>query len=71
MARIQIPVSILEFDSNSHTIWIQNPHGGTTLRIKTKGKIISEKCLNSPTSHADVIVDDDIRICLSEDILEQ
>ena len=64
--RHQIPVAMMEFEEGGHTIWIHNPLGGTTLRIKTRGKIVTDRC-DSPISHCDIIVDDDIEFCLSED----
>lgn len=66
MARITIPVAAIEFDEHGNTLWVQ-ALGGTVLRIKTRGKIITEQCTNNPVSHADVIVEEDITICLSGD----
>lgn len=65
--RISIPVGAIEFVVGGNTIWIQGMEGGTSLRIKCKGKIKTDVCNNSPISHADIIVDGDIEFCLSED----
>ena len=65
--RIKIPVAELEFNIEGNTIWIQNPVGGTTMRIKCTGKINIDQCSNSPISHSDIVVDGNINICLSED----
>lgn len=69
--RIVIPVCAIEFNVASNTIWIQSPQGGTTLRIKCKGKINIDQCKNSPISHSDIIVDGDINFCLSEDVVDE
>ncbi len=61
-----IPVSQIEFTDGGNTIWIHDRRGGTALRIKTSGKIITDICNNSPLSHADIIVDKDIDFCLSK-----
>lgn len=67
-SRIQIPVNVLEFTSNGNTIWVQSPrYGGTILRIKSMGKIKTETCKNSPTSHSDLIIPEDISFCISND----
>ena len=66
--RVQIPVGLLEFTEGGHTIWVQSPEGGTTLRIKCKGSIKIDQCTNSPLSHCDIIVDGDINFCISEDV---
>ena len=68
--RVVIPVCAIEFNVGSNTIWIHSPEGGTTLRIKCKGKIKIDQCENSPISHSDIIVDGDINFCLSEDASE-
>lgn len=65
--RIQVPVAQLEYVEGSHTIWIHSPQGATVLRIKCTGKITSDQCKNSPTSHGDIIVEGDIQMCISED----
>lgn len=65
--RVFIPVSQIEFNVGSNTIWIQSPEGNTTLRIKCNGKILIDQCMASPLSHADVIVDGNIEFCLSGD----
>jgi hypothetical protein len=66
MARTTIPVAAIEFDSSGHTIWVQGLNG-TVLRIKTLGKILVDQCTTNPCSHADIIVLEDIKICLSTD----
>lgn len=67
--RIQIPASVIEFDEGGNTIWIQNTEGSTAIRIKTMGKIKTDRCLTSPVSHSDIVVKEDINICLSEDVI--
>lgn len=64
---ITIEVSQLEFHQGGDTIWIHGPNGETILRIKTwRGKVTAEQCVSSPFSHADVIVDGDITICIAK-----
>lgn len=65
--RIQIPAAILEFVVGGNTIWVHGVDGSTILRIKTMGKIITEVCEISPSSHGDIIVQEDINMCISED----
>ena len=65
--RVLIPVDCIEFNSESHTIWVQGKQGGTTMRIKCTGKINTDVCQNSPISHCDIIVNGDINFCLSQD----
>jgi hypothetical protein len=65
--RVLVPVVALEFQEGGNTIWIHAPQGGTTLRIKTKGKITSTRCAASSISHGDIIVQDDIHICIGKD----
>lgn len=67
MSNIIIPVSQIEFNEGSSTIWVHNVSGGTTLRIKCSGKITVDRCDVSPISHCDILVDGDINFCLSED----
>lgn len=64
---ITIPVSQIQFAEGGNTLWVHGPHGGTTIRIKCSGKIITDICKNSPISHCDIIVPGNIEICLSED----
>ena len=67
--RIRIPVSALDFNVGSNTIWIHSGDGsGTVLRIKCTGKIITNQCETNPVSHCDIMVDGDINFCLSGDI---
>ena len=63
---IHIPVNDLQIDENGHTIWVHSLDG-TVLRIKTLGKIVVDQCRTSPMSHGDILVKDDIHICLSGD----
>ena len=67
--RVQIPVALLEFNVESNTIWIHSPEGSTILRLKCTGKILVDSCINSPTSHSDIVVEGNINFCLSEDVL--
>ncbi len=67
MARIKIPVVELEFEEGGNTIWVHNPIGATVLRIKTMGKITTNKECENVCSHSDIIVPDDINICLAND----
>lgn len=61
--RIQIPVDLLEFDTNGNTLWVHY-RGATILRIKCKGFSV-ETCKSSPTSHADVFVNEKIKVCIA------
>ena len=65
--RHSIEVAEIEFEEGGNTIWIHSPLGATTMRIKTKGKITTETCGTSPVSHCDLIVEEDISFCLSDD----
>ncbi len=65
--RVIIPVVALEFHEGGNTIWIHGPQGGTTLRIKTRGKITSSQCVTSPVSHGDILVQEDIHLCIGKD----
>lgn len=66
MTRHQIPVALLEFDEGGNTLWVHDQEGSTVLRIKTLGHVVvNEKCTNI-ASHADMIVQDDIEICVVE-----
>lgn len=67
--RVQIPVGVLEFDADGHTIWVQSADGTTTMRIKCSGKINIERCKNSPFSHCDIYLQGDINFCISGDAL--
>ena len=69
MARIKIPVEILEFDEGGNTIWIHGPAGATVLRLKTMKSIsVNRECQNI-CSHVDVICHDEIEVCVAEDVL--
>ena len=70
MGRIQVPVAQLEFEEGGNTIWIHSPIGATVLRIKTMGKITTQKGCENVCSHADIMVKEDIEICLAEDAEE-
>ena len=65
--RVIASVLALEFQEGGNTIWIQGPQGGTTLRIKTMGKVTASRCDTSPVSHGDIVVQDDIHICIEAD----
>lgn len=62
--RVSVEVSVLEYVEGGNTIWIHGPEGGTVLRIKTRGTISTDDACVSPIAHADVVVSDDIRICV-------
>lgn len=64
MARIVLNVCAIEFEENSNTLWIHNPQGGTTLRIKCAGKIRVNSCAPGGLPHGDLFVDGDINICV-------
>lgn len=67
---IQIPAACIEFVEGGNTIWIHSPMGATILRIKTNGKIVVNNECENICSHSDMIVDEDIHICLSDDAKE-
>jgi|GEM_PF-5035629 len=65
--RISIPVAMLEFRDGGNTIWIHSPTGGTVLRIKAKKVSVNRnECMNI-NSHADIQVQGDVDVCLSDD----
>lgn len=66
-SRVRIPAAEIEFVAGSNTIWVHSPLGVTTLRIKCTGKITADRCPTSPTSHADLIVNGDVHVCVSKD----
>ena len=69
---IQIPAAEVEFNETGNTIWVHSPKGATILRIKTMGKIKFSPigaCENI-VSHADIITNDDIHMCLADDAKE-
>lgn len=68
--RILIEAYAVEFINGGNTIWIHSPQGGTILRIKCSGSIITEECKNSPISHGDIMVDGNINICVSNDLVQ-
>ena len=65
MAKIRIPAAEIEFDPDGKTLWVHSPLGATILRIKTMGKIVVDRCDMNPVSHADIVVKDDIKICVT------
>jgi len=65
---VRISVAELKFVEGGNTIWVHSDQGATVLRIKTMGKITTQKCATSPFSHADIVVDKDIDFCLSDDV---
>lgn len=70
---IQIPAHSIEFSDGGNTIWIHSPVGATILRIKTMGQIRVSKegeCENI-CSHSDMIVQEDIDICLADDAVQK
>lgn len=69
--RILIESAAIEFSQGGNTIWVQSPQGGTILRIKCTGKIITEACQNSPISHGDILIEGDIHICVSTDLIKE
>lgn len=64
---ISIPAAMIEFVEGGNTIWVHGPMGATILRIKTMGKINVQGECENVCSHSDMIVQDDIEMCLSED----
>lgn len=68
MARIQIPVVLLEFDEDGNTLWVHSPIGATVLRIKSmKGFVVDRACENS-VAHADIIIEGPLDICVPPDM---
>lgn len=67
---ISVPVGALEFFDQGNTIWVQSPLGGTVMRLKTMGRITTNGECENICSHVDIVVQDDIHICLSEDAKE-
>lgn len=65
--RIQIPVSVIEFDTDGKTLWIHNDQGATVLRIKAEGGFDVQSGCNNICSHSDIIVKDKVHICLASD----
>lgn len=64
--RFQIQAAQLEFVEGGNTIWIHAPDGSTILRIKTTGKVASTVCDVSPSAHGDILVKEDITLCIPE-----
>jgi hypothetical protein len=65
---ITLEASQIQFVDGGNTLWVQGVDGSTTLRIKTTGKFIAEKCTISPTSHGDMMVTGDFRICIGSEV---
>lgn len=61
--RVHIPAVEIEFVEGGNTIWVHGPGGGTLLRIKTMGQVRGKSC-EAPMAHGDVLVSDDIHICV-------
>jgi hypothetical protein len=64
---IQIPAACIEFNEQGNTIWVHSPEGATILRIKTMGKLVIQGECENIVSHSDMIVKEDIHICLAHD----
>jgi len=62
--RYSIPAAEIEFDEGGNTIWVHGPQGATILRLKTMGKINVRTACENICSHADIIVPDDIEVCV-------
>lgn len=58
--RHQIPVSMLEFDEDGHTLWVHGPEGNTILRIKGSRGIEVQKTEYGP--YIDVYVEGKLTI---------
>ena len=65
--RIKIPVCELEFEEDGNTIWVHSPKGATVLRIKSMKGIVTNLCKTNPVSHADILVREQIEICVTEE----
>lgn len=70
--RIALPASMIEFTNGGDTIWVHGPKGNTILRIKIDDKlrggcVHAVECADSPISHADMIVHDDVKVCIGRD----
>jgi hypothetical protein len=61
--RHQIPVSLLEFDDDGHTLWVHGPEGNTILRIKGSRGIDVQKG-NEYSPYIDVYVEGKLNINL-------
>lgn len=70
--RVQIPVSMVEFDEGGRTIWVHSEDGaGTVMRIKlSTGIHTKEECENN-CSHIDITMTEPSVVppvfCLSKD----
>lgn len=64
---VKIPVSELEFSVGNNTFWVHSPAGATVLRVKSMKPIKAEGCKNSPVSHLDIVVKDELVFCVGPD----
>lgn len=60
--RIQIPVSLLEFDEGGTTLWVQGDNG-TVLRLKCEAIDVQRDCTNN-VPHCDVQMRGIIHFCI-------
>lgn len=67
--RVTIPAAEVTFNAGGNTIWVNAPNGSTIMRIKCSGKIVEDACGTSPFSHVDIMTENDIMFCLSEDAI--
>ncbi len=67
--RVTIPAAEVTFNAGGNTIWINAPNGSTIMRIKSSGNIVEDACGTSPFSHVDIMTENDILFCLSEDAI--
>ena len=68
MARIEIPVALLEFEEGGNTIWVHGADGATVLRVQAGrgSKIIVDRECSNICSHSDITVNGDINFCVKE-----
>lgn len=73
--RIVLPAHSIEFTNGGDTIWVHGPKGNTILRIKVDSirgcKVTALECPDSPISHADMVVHDNVRVCIGKDDLAE
>jgi hypothetical protein len=65
---ITLQVSEIQFADGGNTMWVHGTDGSTTLRIKTTGKFIMERCTESPCSHADIMMQGDVHVCVGSEV---
>jgi hypothetical protein len=65
---VTLEVSQIQFTDGGNTMWVHGVDGSTTLRIKTTGKFIMERCKDSPCSHADIMLQGDVRVCVGSEV---